>query len=576
MGCRKLLVLFVACIVCQVNCTYDLVGFWGTVPKEPDLFKVCENSPYNKIVVGFIDFKKGIPTMFKNHCKGKTPNDVKCHKIAFGIERCHELNKQVLLGIGGPDSRASFKSKNEALRMASRTWKSFFGGVGPANERPFLGQNFDGINFFMDGNKNQYLEVFLQEFNRMRSKSSLVSVIITISPSCVMENGYFAPILTDSSMSSNIDEIYVRFTDKVCFLTSMQWQRNLKNWFNKISGSMSSLYYTVPAPLSPLQSKYADFIKTTTNPQLTSSYFRGFAVLDSSRDQGYYASHQLASSSDNTLPTTPFTTPTPAPFSSSAPEMTEAPPPKPPIATAAPPVPQPETPFPPMEEETTTTTTPAPVTGAPAPPSGGGDSTGGGGMAPGPVGPTGGDTGAGGMPAPAPGGIGNSIAEPFETSDVLSDAIEKDDAEDEQRDDEEIAEEQQQEEDSNFNDVEAIEPKQKQEQQEQQEDQEEDEQNEVKKQQQGRHQEEAAKTNKVDDENEKNEDEEPGIIEGGYITSEAKGKQPNPATKQKLAKQKQGPKKATTAAKQQQQSFGNVPTLKIGAQQKTGPPASGR
>lgn len=77
--------------------------------------------------------------MFKNHCKGKTPNDVKCHKIAFGIERCHELNKQVLLGIGGPDSRASFKSKNEALRMASRTWKSFFGGVGPANERPFLG-----------------------------------------------------------------------------------------------------------------------------------------------------------------------------------------------------------------------------------------------------------------------------------------------------------------------------------------------------------------------------------------------------------------------------------------------------
>ena len=76
--------------------------------------------------------------MFKNHCKGNSPNDVKCHKIAFGIGKCHELNKQVLLGIGGPDSRASFRSKNDALRMARRTWKSFFVGSGPTKQRPFL------------------------------------------------------------------------------------------------------------------------------------------------------------------------------------------------------------------------------------------------------------------------------------------------------------------------------------------------------------------------------------------------------------------------------------------------------
>ena len=41
----------------HVSCTYNLVGYWGTVKDEPDLFKVCESSPYSKIVVGFIDFK---------------------------------------------------------------------------------------------------------------------------------------------------------------------------------------------------------------------------------------------------------------------------------------------------------------------------------------------------------------------------------------------------------------------------------------------------------------------------------------------------------------------------------------
>ena len=59
----------------------------------------------------------------------------------------------------------------------------------------------------MNGNKNKFFEVFLQEFNRLRSKSDLVNVIISIAPSCIYDNGYFLPVINENSLSSMIDEV---------------------------------------------------------------------------------------------------------------------------------------------------------------------------------------------------------------------------------------------------------------------------------------------------------------------------------------------------------------------------------
>ena len=71
-------------------------------------------------------------------------------------------------------------------------------------------ERFDGINFFMSGVRSKHFDVFLKEFNRLRTKSSLVGVLISISPSCsaVERNGdpYFKDTLKHDDLMENIDE----------------------------------------------------------------------------------------------------------------------------------------------------------------------------------------------------------------------------------------------------------------------------------------------------------------------------------------------------------------------------------
>lgn len=62
----------------HVSCTYNLVGYWGTVKNEPDLYKVCEDSPYTKIIVGFIDFK----SKFLQQFEFSLP-----HSVLFNVQR---------------------------------------------------------------------------------------------------------------------------------------------------------------------------------------------------------------------------------------------------------------------------------------------------------------------------------------------------------------------------------------------------------------------------------------------------------------------------------------------------------
>ena len=78
----------------------------------------------------------GKPIQFK--CKGSV-NENQCVDISVGIRRCHDLQKQVLLGIGGPRSRSYFKSKKEAKKLAKKIWMTYFAGQGHVKTRPFLG-----------------------------------------------------------------------------------------------------------------------------------------------------------------------------------------------------------------------------------------------------------------------------------------------------------------------------------------------------------------------------------------------------------------------------------------------------
>ena len=102
----------------------------------------------------------------------------------------------------------------------------------------------------MNGNKNQYFDIFLQEFHRLRSKSSLVGVVITISPSCIYDNGYFSPVLADSSLSADIDEVMFSF---FCLFEYSLAQDYFLETLNE--EDYFCLLYTSPSPRDGLLSR---------------------------------------------------------------------------------------------------------------------------------------------------------------------------------------------------------------------------------------------------------------------------------------------------------------------------------
>lgn len=133
-----------------------LTAYWGVQSGEKSLAYYCQRSSVKTYIIGYVDqFGLGQDlgmtiADYDDYFSGTKLLDASS-TIGEDIKTCHELGRNVMLGLGGPSGTYGFSSAADGQSVASALYNTF--GAGTTSQRPFGTVVVDGYQLDLQNAK---------------------------------------------------------------------------------------------------------------------------------------------------------------------------------------------------------------------------------------------------------------------------------------------------------------------------------------------------------------------------------------------------------------------------------------